>query len=144
MMLGGGDDTVRRSDELCAGLFFPAARRHNGFAMLRSGDPRAQGNMHMLRCCADGNRSSPSPFRGGFALDGGPLLPLAWPDCGLGVISAFSARRVCFIGYIVLGRTVCLSAAAVKRLNLGIFSDILSVGALARLNTVADNAVTSS
>ena len=121
MMLGGGDDTVAAAIWLC----------NASLSVIRG-----TGNMQMPALLLLMVSVISIPLSGGFALGWGPLPALGMAGLPLGVIVAFSAGAFVSIGYIVLGRTGLSFRGAVKRLNLGIFSDILSVGALAAINTV--------
>jgi Na+-driven multidrug efflux pump len=76
------------------------------------------------------------PLSGGLALSWGPLPALGMAGLPLGVVLAFAFGAFVAIGYIISGHTGLSFREAVGRLNAGMFSDILSVGALASINTV--------
>lgn len=76
------------------------------------------------------------PLSGALALGWGPLPALGMAGLALGVILAFGSGAVIAISYILLGRTGLTFQGALSRINSGMFRDILSVGALAALNTV--------
>jgi len=134
MMLGGGDDTVAAATSYAL-VFFPGCAAiwlcNASLSVIRG-----TGNMQMPALLLLMVSVISIPLSGGFALGWGPLPALGMAGLPLGVIVAFSAGAFVSIGYIVLGRTGLSFRGAVKRLNLGIFSDILSVGALAAINTV--------
>lgn len=134
MMLGGGDDTVAAATTYAL-VFFPGCAAiwlcNASLSVIRG-----TGNMQMPALLLLMVSVISIPLSGGFALGWGPLPALGMAGLPLGVIVAFSAGAFVSIGYIVLGRTGLSFRGAVKRLNLGIFSDILSVGALAAINTV--------
>ncbi|MGY9037534.1 MAG: MATE family efflux transporter, partial [Rhodobacterales bacterium] len=134
MMLGGGDDTVAAATAYAL-VFFPGCAAiwlcNASLSVIRG-----TGNMQMPALLLLMVSVISIPLSGGFALGWGPLPALGMAGLPLGVIVAFSAGAFVSIGYIVLGRTGLSFRGAVKRLNLGIFSDILSVGALAAINTV--------
>jgi len=73
---------------------------------------------------------------GALALGWGPLPGLGMVGLPLGVVLAFALGAFVAIGYIISGRTGLSFRGALGRLNAGMFSDILSVGALASINTV--------
>ena len=76
------------------------------------------------------------PLSGGFAFGWGLLPALGMAGLALGPVVAFAVGSSVAIGYIALGRTGLAFRGVMGRLDGGMFRDILSVGALASLNTV--------
>lgn len=77
---------------------------------------------------------------GGFALGWGPLPALGMAGLALGPISAFALGGTIAMGYIAFGRVGLVFRGAIGRLSVGMFRDILTVGALASINTVLTTA----
>ncbi len=73
---------------------------------------------------------------GGFALGWGPLPALGMAGLGLGLVTAFGIGACVAISYIVSGRTGLSFGGALRRLDRGMFRDILGVGSMAAINTV--------
>ena len=134
MMLGGGDETVAAATTYAL-VFFPGCAAiwlcNASLSVIRG-----TGNMQMPAMLLLMVSVISIPLSGGFALGWGPLPALGMAGLPLGVILAFSAGAFVSIGYIALGRTGLSFRGTVRRLNPGVFSDILNVGALAAINTV--------
>ena len=134
ILLGGGDETVSAATTYAL-VFFPGCAAiwlcNASLSVIRG-----TGNMQMPALLLLMISVISIPLSGGFALGWGPLPALGMAGLPLGVIVAFSAGAFVAIGYIILGRTGLSFRGAVRRINLSIFGDILSVGALAAVNTV--------
>jgi MATE family, multidrug efflux pump len=76
------------------------------------------------------------PLSGGFALGWRPLPALGMAGLPLGVILAFAVGAIVAIGNIAMGRAGLAFRGVMGRINGDMFRDILSVGALASINTV--------
>lgn len=76
------------------------------------------------------------PLSGGLAFGWGPLPALGMAGLPLGVVLAFALGGLIAIGYIISGSTGLGFRGAFRRLNFGIFNDILIVGGLGSINPV--------
>lgn len=133
-VLGGEDDTVAAATSYAL-VFFPGCvviwLCNASLSVIRgTGDMRTPALLLLLVSVVS------IPLSGGFALGWGPLPALGMAGLAFGVISAFGFGAMVAIGHIALGRTGLTFGKALERLNIGMFRDILSVGALASVNTV--------
>lgn len=76
------------------------------------------------------------PLAGGLSLGWGPLPMLGIAGLPLGLILAHGVGAIVAMIYIASGRTGLRFHGALERMNIGMFRDILSVGALASVNAV--------
>ncbi|MDF1727557.1 MAG: MATE family efflux transporter [Sulfitobacter sp.] len=133
-LLGGGSETVTAATTYAL-VFFPGCLAvwlcNASLSVIRG-----TGNMQMPAMLLLVVSVISIPLSGGFALGWGPLPALGMAGLPLGVILAFSIGALIAIGYILSGRTGLSFRGAFGRLDPGMFSDILTVGALAAINTV--------
>ncbi len=133
-LLGGGADTVAAATRYAL-VFFPGCLAiwlcNASLSVIRG-----TGDMRTPALLLLGVSVISIPLSGGFALGWGPLPALGMAGLALGVVLAFAFGATCAIGYIAMGRTGLSFGGAIRRLNPGMFRDILSVGALASVNTV--------
>ena len=133
-LLGGENETVAAA-KTYALIFFPGCVAiwlcNASLSVIRG-----TGNMQMPAIVLLMVSVISIPLSGAFALGWGPLPALGMAGLPLGVILAFALGALIAIVYILSGRTGLSFRGAFGRLNAGMFSDILSVGALASINTV--------
>lgn len=133
-LLGGGPDTVAAAATYAL-VFFPGCIAiwlcNASLSVIRgTGDMQMPAILLLLISLVS------IPLSGGFALGWGPLPALGMAGLALGPIAAFALGGSVAIGYIVLGRTGLVFRGAIARLQGDLFRDILSVGALASINTL--------
>ncbi len=134
ILLGGGEETVAAATAYAL-VFFPGCVAiwlcNASLSVIRgTGDMRTPAILLLLVSVMS------ILLSGGFALGWGPLPALGMAGLALGVILAFAVGAILAIGYIALGRTGLSFRGAMGRINPGMFRDILSVGALASVNTL--------
>ena len=76
------------------------------------------------------------PLAGGLSLGWGSLPALGIAGLPLGLVVAYGVGAIVAIAHIASGRTGLSLWGAVRRIDTGMFRDILSVGAMAAINTV--------
>lgn len=134
ILLGGGNETVAAATTYAL-VFFPGCAAiwlcNASLSVIRG-----TGNMQIPALLLLMVSVISIPLSGGLSLGWGPLPALGMAGLPLGVILAFSAGAIFAIGYIAKGRTGLSFRGAAGRLNPGMFSDILNVGAMAAINTV--------
>jgi MATE family, multidrug efflux pump len=134
MLLGGGNETVAAAATYAL-VFFPGCVAiwlcNASLSVIRG-----TGNMQVPALLLLMVSVISIPLSGGFALGWGPLPALGMAGLALGVVLAFSVGALFAIGYIATGWTGLSFQGAIRRLAPGMFSDILSVGSLAAINTV--------
>ncbi|RKE96824.1 Na+-driven multidrug efflux pump [Sulfitobacter guttiformis] len=134
MMLGGGEETVAAATTYAL-VFFPGCVAiwlcNASLSVIRG-----TGNMQIPALLLLMVSVISIPLSGGFALGWGPLPALGMAGLPLGVILAFCIGAIFAIGYIALGRTGLSFQGTIGRIAPDMFSDILSVGTLAAINTV--------
>lgn len=133
-LLGGDAETVSAAAQYAL-VFFPGCVAiwlcNASLSVIRgTGDMRTPAVLLLLVSVIS------IPLSGALALGWGPLPALGMAGLALGVVLAFGSGAVIAISYILLGRTGLTFQGALSRINSGMFRDILSVGALAALNTV--------
>ena len=138
MLLGGGPETVAAA-QAYALVFFPGCIAiwlcNASLSVIRgTGDMRMPAMLLLLVSVVS------IPLSGGFALGWGPLPALGMAGLALGPVVAFAIGGAVAIGYILLGRTGLAFRGQMERLKANMFHDILSVGALASINTVLTTA----
>ena len=137
-MLGGGNETVAAATTYAL-VFFPGCVAiwlcNASLSVIRG-----TGNMQMPAIVLLLVSIISIPLSGGLALGWGPLPALGIAGLPLGLVLAFSFGALIAIGYIVSGRAGLGFRGAFGRLNVGMFSDILNVGAMASINTVLTTA----
>lgn len=134
MLLGGGDETIAAAMTYAL-VFFPGCAAV-WLCNASLSAIRGTGNMLVPALLLLMVSVISIPLSGGFALGWGPLPAFGMAGLPLGVIVAFSVGAGLAIGYIAMGRTGLSFRGVVRRLNPGAFGDILTVGALAAINTV--------
>jgi putative MATE family efflux protein len=133
-LLGGGDQTVAAATTYAL-VFFPGCvviwLCNASLSVIRgTGDMRTPALLLLLVSVTS------IPLSGAFALGWGPFPALGMAGLALGVIAAFGAGALIAVGYILLGHTGLTFAGALRRIDGSKFSDILSVGTLAAINTI--------
>ena len=133
-LLGGGDQTVAAATTYAL-VFFPGCvviwLCNASLSVIRgTGDMRTPALLLLLVSVIS------IPLSGAFALGWGPFPALGMAGLALGVIAAFGAGALIAITYILLGRTGLTFSGALRRIDGAKFSDILSVGTLAAINTI--------
>ena len=133
-LLGGGGETVAAAATYAL-IFFPG-----GVAIwlcnASLGVIRGTGNMQMPAIVLLLVSIISIPLSGGLALGWGPLPALGMAGLPLGVVLAFALGGLIAIGYIISGCTGLGFRGAFRRLNFGMFNDILIVGGLGSINPV--------
>jgi Na+-driven multidrug efflux pump len=134
LLLGGGRETVAAATTYAL-VFFPGCVGiwlcNASLSVIRgTGDMRMPAVLLLLVS------GMGIPLSGGFALGWGPLPALGMAGLPLGVVLAFAGAAIVAIGHIAMGRTGLTFRGAMGRLDSGMFRDILSVGALAAINTL--------
>lgn len=137
-MLGGGSEAVAAAATYAL-VFFPGCVAiwlcNASLSVIRgTGDMRIPALVLFLVSLTS------IPLSGGFALGWGPLPALGMAGLALGPVSAFAFGGSVAIAYIAVGRAGLAFRGAIGRLNAGMFRDILTVGALASINTVLTTA----
>ncbi|VVT25346.1 MATE family efflux transporter [Hoeflea sp. EC-HK425] len=132
--LGGGEETVAAATNYAL-VFFPGCVAiwlcNASLSVIRgTGEMQMPALVLLLVSVAS------ILLSGGFALGWGPLPALGMAGLALGPVLAFAFGGVAAIGYIVFGRAGLAFRGAMQRLSAGMFRDILTVGALASINTV--------
>ena len=133
-LLGGGTETVAAAANYAL-VFFPGCIAiwlcNASLSVIRgTGDMQMPAVLLLLISLVS------IPLSGGFALGWGPMPALGMAGLALGPIMAFTIGGSIAIGYIALGRTGLVFRGVMARLEGSMFRDILSVGALASINTV--------
>lgn len=133
-MLGGGSEAVAAATTYAL-VFFPGCIAiwlcNASLSVIRgTGDMRIPALVLLLVSLTS------IPLSAGFALGWGPLPALGMAGLALGPISAFALGSGVAIGHIVFGQAGLIFRGAIGRLNAGMFRDVLTVGALAFVNTV--------
>ncbi len=137
-LLGGGAGTVAAATAYAA-VFFPGCVAiwlcNASLSVIRgTGDMRIPASLLLLVSVIS------IPLSGGFAHGWGPLPALGMAGLALGPVVAFGVGASIAIGYILRGRTGLAFGGVLRRINGGMFRDIMAVGALAGINTVLTTA----
>ena len=137
-LLGGGPDTVAAATQY-AMVFFPGCVAiwlcNAALSVIRG-----TGNMTLPATLLLLVSAISVPLAGGFALGWGPLPALGMTGLALGPVVAFAVGACIAIGHIAMSRAGFTLAGAARRLDPGMFRDILGVGAMASINTVLTTA----
>ncbi|MGB3243879.1 MAG: MATE family efflux transporter [Sulfitobacter sp.] len=132
--LGGGAEAVDAA-MIYSTVFFPGCLTiwlcHSSLSIVRgTGDMRMPSLLLLLVSVVS------IPLSGGFALGWGPVPALGIAGLPLGLIVAYALGAMIAIGYIAAGRTGLEFKGSFARINLGMFRDIMRVGAIASVNTL--------
>ncbi|WP_286760177.1 MULTISPECIES: MATE family efflux transporter [Sulfitobacter] len=133
-LLGGGADAVSAAATYAL-VFFPGCMAiwlcNASLSIIRgTGDMQTPAVLLLLVSVIS------IPLSGGFALGWGPLPALGMAGLPIGVVLAFAIGAVLAMAHILTGRTGLSFGGALGRIDIGMFRDILSVGALAAVNTL--------
>lgn len=132
--LGGGEAAVDAA-VIYSIVFFPGCFTiwlcHSSLSVIRgTGDMRMPSLLLLLVSIVS------IPLSGGFALGWGPLPALGIAGLPLGLILAYGLGALIAVSYIATGRTGLAFKGAFARIDLGMFRDIMHVGAIASVNTL--------
>ncbi len=132
--LGGGDAPVAAAMTYAL-VFFPGCIAvwlcHASLSVIRG-----TGNMQFPAVLLLLVSSVAIPLSGVLSLGWGPFPALGMAGLALGLIVAHGVGALVAIGYILTGRSGLRFGGALGRMNIGMFRDILSVGALASVNAL--------
>lgn len=132
--LGGGPDAVDAAIRYAI-IFFPGSVAvwlcHSSLSVIRG-----TGDMQMPSLVLLVVSLISIPLAGVFSLGWGPFPSMGIAGLPLGLVVAYGLGAIVAIGYIGSGRTGLDFRGAVRRVDIGMFRDILGVGGLASLNTV--------
>ncbi|WP_246022290.1 MATE family efflux transporter [Pararhodobacter zhoushanensis] len=132
--LGGGPESVAAAVTYAA-VFFPGCIAiwmcHASLSVIRGTGDMGMPSLLLLLVS-----TVSIPLAGGFALGWGPLPALGMAGLPLGLIVAYGVGALVAVGYIAAGRTGLAFKGALGRIDGGMFRDIMSVGAMASVNTV--------
>jgi putative MATE family efflux protein len=133
-LLGGGPDAIEAAATYAL-VFFPGCIAvwlcHSALSIIRgTGDMRMPSLLLLVVSVLS------IPLSGGFALGWGPLPALGIAGLPLGLILAYGFGAFGAIGYIMAGRTGLAFSGAWRRIDSGMFRDIMRVGAIASVNTL--------
>ena len=132
--LGGGPESVAAAVTYAA-VFFPGCIAiwmcHASLSVIRGTGDMGMPSLLLLLVS-----TVSIPLAGGFALGWGPLPALGMAGLPLGLIVAYGVGALVAVGYIAAGRTGLAFKGAVGRIDGGMVRDIMSVGAMASVNTV--------
>lgn len=132
--LGGGPETVNAAIRYAV-IFFPGSvviwLCNSSLSVIRG-----TGDMQMPSLVLLGVSLASIPLAGIFSLGWGPFPSMGIAGLPLGLVVAYGLGAIVAIGYIASGRTGLHLQGAVRRIDIGMFRDILGVGSLASINTV--------
>lgn len=132
--LGGGPDAISAAVAYAA-VFFPGCIAiwlcNASLSIIRG-----TGDMQMPSVLLLVVAAVSIPLAGAFAMGWGPLPALGMAGLPLGLIVAYGTGALIAIGYILSGRTGLAFGGALRRIDPGMFRDILRVGSMAAINTV--------
>lgn len=132
--LGGGPDTVEAAMRYSI-IFFPGSVAiwlcHSSLSVIRG-----TGDMQVPSLVLLAVSLISIPLAGIFALGWGSFPSLGIAGLALGLVVAYGVGAIVAIGYIASGRTGLNFRGALRRVDAGMFRDILGVGSLASINTV--------
>lgn len=132
--LGGGPDAIIAAVTYAA-VFFPGCIAiwlcNASLSIIRG-----TGDMQMPSVLLLVVATASIPLAGGFAMGWGPLPAMGMAGLPLGLVVAYGTGALIAIGYILSGRTGLDFAGALRRIDFGMFRDILAVGSMAAINTV--------
>lgn len=132
--MGGGSDAVKAALAYSL-VFFPGCVTlwlcHASLGIIRG-----TGDMQMPSLVLLAVSALSIPLAGGLALGWGPLPAMGLTGLPLGLIIAYGIGTLAAMAHIAAGRTGLRFNGVLRRINVGMFRDIMGAGAMASVNTL--------